>query len=96
MRINNYLYDLNFRSYVAIPANSWVDDFIDWLNPQSKCCRLYTNGPNVGHFCPANECENHFLNEKSIKKHTCMQFLMLLSKHEQRHDFNNPYSSYLS
>ncbi|XP_004544258.2 NPC1-like intracellular cholesterol transporter 1 [Maylandia zebra] len=43
------------RSYVAIPANSWVDDFIDWLNPQSKCCRLYTNGPNVGHFCPANE-----------------------------------------
>uniref|UniRef100_A0A669AZN7 NPC1 like intracellular cholesterol transporter 1 n=1 Tax=Oreochromis niloticus TaxID=8128 RepID=A0A669AZN7_ORENI len=43
------------QSYVAIPANSWVDDFIDWLNPQSKCCRLYTSGPNAGHFCPANE-----------------------------------------
>uniref|UniRef100_A0A3B4VJC9 NPC1 like intracellular cholesterol transporter 1 n=1 Tax=Seriola dumerili TaxID=41447 RepID=A0A3B4VJC9_SERDU len=28
-------------SYLAIPANSWVDDFIDWLNPGSKCCRLY-------------------------------------------------------
>uniref|UniRef100_A0A3Q3Q0R7 SSD domain-containing protein n=1 Tax=Monopterus albus TaxID=43700 RepID=A0A3Q3Q0R7_MONAL len=43
------------RSYLGIPANSWVDDFIDWLNPGSKCCRLYTNGPNIGKFCPANE-----------------------------------------
>lgn len=43
------------RSYLAIPANSWVDDFIDWLNPGSKCCRLYTLGPNAGNFCPANQ-----------------------------------------
>uniref|UniRef100_A0A4W6FTC0 NPC1 like intracellular cholesterol transporter 1 n=1 Tax=Lates calcarifer TaxID=8187 RepID=A0A4W6FTC0_LATCA len=43
------------RSYLAIPANSWVDDFIDWLNPGSKCCRLYTLGPNAGKFCPANQ-----------------------------------------
>ncbi|XP_028269116.1 NPC1-like intracellular cholesterol transporter 1 [Parambassis ranga] len=42
-------------SYLAIPANSWVDDFIDWLNPGSKCCRLYTLGPNAGQFCPANQ-----------------------------------------
>lgn len=42
------------RSYMAIPANSWVDDFIDWLNPQSRCCRLYSFGPNEGKFCPAN------------------------------------------
>lgn len=42
-------------SYMAIPANSWVDDFIDWLNPGSRCCRLYTSGPNVGQFCPASE-----------------------------------------
>ncbi|KAJ8005908.1 hypothetical protein DPEC_G00122780 [Dallia pectoralis] len=43
------------RSYLAVPANSWVDDFIDWLNPGSKCCRLYTQGPNKGQFCPASE-----------------------------------------
>ncbi|XP_022075501.1 NPC1-like intracellular cholesterol transporter 1 isoform X2 [Acanthochromis polyacanthus] len=43
------------RSYLGIPANSWVDDFIDWLNPGSRCCRLYTLGPNTGNFCPANE-----------------------------------------
>ncbi|XP_051950423.1 NPC1-like intracellular cholesterol transporter 1 [Xyrauchen texanus] len=43
------------RSYMAIPAASWVDDFIDWLNPASKCCRLYTTGPNIGQFCAANE-----------------------------------------
>ncbi|KAM8865003.1 NPC1-like intracellular cholesterol transporter 1 isoform 2-T2 [Synchiropus picturatus] len=42
-------------SYVAIPANSWVDDFIDWLNPASRCCRLYTIGPNKGKFCPADK-----------------------------------------
>ncbi|KAM6931324.1 NPC1-like intracellular cholesterol transporter 1 [Xenentodon cancila] len=42
------------QSHLAIPANSWVDDFIDWLNPGSKCCRLYTLGPNTGNFCPAN------------------------------------------
>ncbi|KAG7270633.1 hypothetical protein CRUP_010928 [Coryphaenoides rupestris] len=40
-------------SYLAIPANSWVDDFIDWLNPVSNCCRLYTSGTNIGDFCPA-------------------------------------------
>ncbi|KAF7694921.1 NPC1-like intracellular cholesterol transporter 1 [Silurus meridionalis] len=43
------------RSYLAIPASSWVDDYIDWLNPQSRCCRLYTIGPNIGKFCPASE-----------------------------------------
>ncbi|XP_026801631.3 NPC1-like intracellular cholesterol transporter 1 [Pangasianodon hypophthalmus] len=43
------------RSYLAIPASSWVDDFIDWLNPQTRCCRLYSFGPNAGNFCPATE-----------------------------------------
>ncbi|KAJ8339483.1 hypothetical protein SKAU_G00362690 [Synaphobranchus kaupii] len=43
------------KSYLAIPASSWVDDFIDWLNPGSKCCRLYTLGPNAGNFCPASQ-----------------------------------------
>ncbi|XP_071338508.1 NPC1-like intracellular cholesterol transporter 1 [Trachinotus anak] len=50
-----YATDYPDRSYLAIPANSWVDDFIDWLNPGSKCCRLYTIGPNLGKFCPASE-----------------------------------------
>ncbi|CAL1616254.1 unnamed protein product [Knipowitschia caucasica] len=42
-------------SYIAIPSNSWVDDYIDWLNPGSKCCRLYAFGPDKGEFCPASE-----------------------------------------
>ncbi|XP_035513631.1 NPC1-like intracellular cholesterol transporter 1 [Morone saxatilis] len=50
-----YATDYPELSYLAIPANSWVDDFIDWLNPGSRCCRLYTLGPNAGKFCPANE-----------------------------------------
>uniref|UniRef100_A0A3Q1JB28 SSD domain-containing protein n=1 Tax=Anabas testudineus TaxID=64144 RepID=A0A3Q1JB28_ANATE len=54
-----YATDYPDRSYLAIPANSWVDDFIDWLNPGSKCCRLYTIGPNTGKFCSANEREDY-------------------------------------
>ncbi|XP_029770594.1 NPC1-like intracellular cholesterol transporter 1 [Suricata suricatta] len=40
------------ESYLAIPASSWVDDFIDWLTP-SACCRLYSFGPNKDKFCPS-------------------------------------------
>lgn len=40
------------QSYLAIPASSWVDDFIDWLTP-SSCCRLYTFATNVDKFCPS-------------------------------------------
>ncbi|KAM7391594.1 hypothetical protein PAMP_022274 [Pampus punctatissimus] len=50
-----YATDYPDRSYLAIPANSWVDDFVDWLNPGSKCCRLYAYGPNAGKFCPADK-----------------------------------------
>uniref|UniRef100_A0A673GAK3 SSD domain-containing protein n=1 Tax=Sinocyclocheilus rhinocerous TaxID=307959 RepID=A0A673GAK3_9TELE len=46
------------ESYLAIPASSWVDDYIDWLNPGSKCCRIYTAGPNKDEFCPANESKS--------------------------------------
>ncbi|KAM8794600.1 NPC1-like intracellular cholesterol transporter 1 [Eudromia elegans] len=39
-------------SYLAIPANSWLDDFLDWLNPTGRCCRVHQFGPNQGEFCP--------------------------------------------
>ncbi|KAG8441015.1 hypothetical protein GDO86_006668 [Hymenochirus boettgeri] len=32
------------RSYLAIPASSWVDDYLDWLNPTGDCCRILLNG----------------------------------------------------
>ncbi|KAM4749084.1 NPC1-like intracellular cholesterol transporter 1 [Rhinophrynus dorsalis] len=44
-----YATDYPDRSYLAIPSSSWVDDFIDWLNPTSDCCRLLFNGT----FCPS-------------------------------------------
>uniref|UniRef100_A0A8C5X4I0 NPC1 like intracellular cholesterol transporter 1 n=1 Tax=Malurus cyaneus samueli TaxID=2593467 RepID=A0A8C5X4I0_9PASS len=40
-------------SYLAIPANSWVDDFLDWLSPMTRCCRIHQEGDNKGQFCPA-------------------------------------------
>lgn len=49
------------RSYLAIPASSWVDDFLDWLTPASflstSCCRIYTRGDQLGQFCPSTERE---------------------------------------
>ncbi|XP_078521663.1 NPC1-like intracellular cholesterol transporter 1 [Lissotriton helveticus] len=41
------------KTYLAIPASSWVDDFIDWLNPTSVCCRQHLFGPDKGQFCPS-------------------------------------------
>lgn len=52
------------RSYLAIPASSWVDDFIDWLTPASlwstSCCRIYSWGSNKDQFCPStvSECQS--------------------------------------
>ncbi|KAM6040494.1 NPC1-like intracellular cholesterol transporter 1, partial [Chlamydotis macqueenii] len=42
-------------SYLAIPATSWVDDFLDWLNPTGRCCRFHTFGNLTGEFCPSTE-----------------------------------------
>ncbi|KAM6035889.1 NPC1-like intracellular cholesterol transporter 1 [Theristicus caerulescens] len=40
-------------SYLAIPATSWVDDFLDWLNPTGRCCRIHRIGNLTGEFCPS-------------------------------------------
>ncbi|VDM95986.1 unnamed protein product [Thelazia callipaeda] len=41
------------RSHIAYPAISWLDDYLDWLQPlgDPPCCRLFTNQT----FCPATE-----------------------------------------
>lgn len=41
---------------LAIPASSWLDDFIDWLS-STTCCRLYLFGPNKDEFCPSTVSE---------------------------------------
>lgn len=35
---------------LAIPANSWLDDYFDWLG-SDECCRVYKNDTNM--FCPS-------------------------------------------
>uniref|UniRef100_A0A8B9R6N4 NPC1 like intracellular cholesterol transporter 1 n=1 Tax=Anas platyrhynchos TaxID=8839 RepID=A0A8B9R6N4_ANAPL len=44
-------------SYLAIPATSWVDDFLDWLNPTGRCCRIHQFGSLAGQFCPSTSSE---------------------------------------
>ena len=41
---------LSFSSHIAYPASSWIDDFYDWLKPQSACCR-YKIEDNSREFC---------------------------------------------
>ena len=36
-------------SFIAFSANSWIDDYFDWLS-SSDCCNIYNNGS----FCPSN------------------------------------------
>ncbi|KAM4756193.1 NPC1-like intracellular cholesterol transporter 1 isoform 4-T4 [Cyanocitta cristata] len=44
-------------SYLAIPATSWVDDFLDWLNPMGRCCRFHQSGVDEGKFCPSTSSD---------------------------------------
>ncbi|KAM6191355.1 NPC1-like intracellular cholesterol transporter 1 [Sarcoramphus papa] len=44
-------------SYLAIPATSWVDDFLDWLNPTGRCCRIHRFGNLTGQFCPSTSSD---------------------------------------
>ena len=36
-------------SFIAFSANSWIDDYFDWLS-SSDCCNIYSNGS----FCPSS------------------------------------------
>ncbi|KAM7400435.1 hypothetical protein PAMA_004903 [Pampus argenteus] len=36
---------------VAFTPSSWLDDYFDWVKPQSSCCRYYNN---TGAFCNAS------------------------------------------
>ncbi|KAJ4827497.1 hypothetical protein Tsubulata_027977, partial [Turnera subulata] len=39
-------------SYIAMPAASWLDDFLVWVSPEAfGCCRKFTNGS----YCPPND-----------------------------------------
>ncbi|XP_036604933.1 NPC1-like intracellular cholesterol transporter 1 [Trichosurus vulpecula] len=66
------------ESYLAIPASSWVDDFIDWLSPISDCCRLYRDDS----FCPSTEgtftCLRRCVSAASTTRPTEEQFYKYL------------------
>ncbi|KAK1228917.1 niemann-Pick type C- protein 1 [Marasmius sp. AFHP31] len=51
------------RSFIAEPTASWIDDFLNWLNPdQESCCRVLRSNPSV--FCTprdrASRCQPCF------------------------------------
>ncbi|XP_063724726.1 NPC intracellular cholesterol transporter 1-like isoform X3 [Symsagittifera roscoffensis] len=43
------------RTKIAKMPNSWLDDFLDWSDPESKCCRFDTTSDSGGRkFCNAS------------------------------------------
>uniref|UniRef100_A0A6J0SLY2 NPC1-like intracellular cholesterol transporter 1 n=1 Tax=Pogona vitticeps TaxID=103695 RepID=A0A6J0SLY2_9SAUR len=55
------------ETFLAIPASSWVDDFIDWLNPFSICCRIHSSGPDQGEFCPSTDPSSSCLLQRCMR-----------------------------
>eukprot|EP00042_Codosiga_hollandica_P056108 m.801614 g.801614 ORF g.801614 m.801614 type:complete len:1472 (+) comp59272_c0_seq61:311-4726(+) len=35
-------------SYIALPVSSWIDDYIDWIDPASGCCQVFNQNVTVG------------------------------------------------
>uniref|UniRef100_A0A665VGI9 SSD domain-containing protein n=1 Tax=Echeneis naucrates TaxID=173247 RepID=A0A665VGI9_ECHNA len=40
-----------FSTTIAFTPSSWIDDYFDWVKPQSTCCRYYNT---TGAFCNAS------------------------------------------
>ncbi|XP_076812151.1 NPC intracellular cholesterol transporter 1-like [Clavelina lepadiformis] len=55
-----YMAKMPNYSRIAYPVSSWIDDYYDWLKPQSSCCRYNGSSPLTAQFCPAavvsNDC----------------------------------------
>lgn len=57
-QVNRASKQSNFTTIETAPS-SWIDDYVDWLMPKSKCCRHFVNDADdeshlAGDFCPAN------------------------------------------
>nr|AAB63372.1 NPC1 [Mus musculus] len=62
--------ELDTYTRVGFAPSSWIDDYFDWVSPQSSCCRLY----NVTHqFCNA-----------SVMDPTCVRCRPLTPEGKQR------------
>uniref|UniRef100_A0A673B615 SSD domain-containing protein n=1 Tax=Sphaeramia orbicularis TaxID=375764 RepID=A0A673B615_9TELE len=48
---NDSLVQQVYSASLIITPSSWLDDYFDWVKPQSTCCRYYNN---TGAFCNAS------------------------------------------
>lgn len=54
LKINPSFYYILSSTYLARPASSWIDDYIDWL-AISDCCKVNATD---GTFCPSSKIED--------------------------------------
>lgn len=43
---------------IGYAPSSWIDDYFDWVKPQSSCCRVYNT---TGQFCNASGIGIHLV-----------------------------------
>ncbi|XP_053252362.1 NPC intracellular cholesterol transporter 1 isoform X1 [Podarcis raffonei] len=43
--------EINSYTKIGYAPSSWIDDYFDWVKPQSTCCRIYNT---TGQFCNAS------------------------------------------
>ncbi|XP_053872581.1 NPC intracellular cholesterol transporter 1 [Malaclemys terrapin pileata] len=43
--------EIDSYTRIGFPPSSWIDDYFDWVKPQSSCCRVYNT---TGQFCNAS------------------------------------------
>lgn len=43
---------------IGYAPSSWIDDYFDWVKPQSSCCRVYNT---TGQFCNASGISIHLV-----------------------------------
>jgi Niemann-Pick C1 protein len=44
------------HTHIALPVSSWIDDYIDWIQPTSGCCTIFSEkylDYEPGYFCPS-------------------------------------------
>lgn len=61
-----------FRTSMATPSSSWIDDYIDWLSMDETCCKIHETEHT---FCPSNG-----MNDRKTHKKNSFRVYVFCSK----------------
>uniref|UniRef100_A0A8C9VC67 Niemann-Pick disease, type C1 n=1 Tax=Scleropages formosus TaxID=113540 RepID=A0A8C9VC67_SCLFO len=50
---------------IGFPPSSWIDDYFDWVKPESTCCRVYNSS---GAFCNASVVDKSCIHCRTLEQ----------------------------